>query len=59
MQRTSTENVSNLSNRRLWEILRQHDQPGVRVIPVAAAQVRAELAARNENCESRRWHAPR
>jgi len=59
MHNISGDRVANLTNRRLWEILRLSEQRNAAIERVLVAQARAELAARNQHCETRRWHPPR
>jgi hypothetical protein len=58
MQTNPVYSVSNLSNRRLWEIIRHAEQRVARDHPALVAQARAELFARNQYSEGSRWRQP-
>jgi hypothetical protein len=58
MQTNPAHSVSNLSNRRLWEILHQAEQRVARDHQALVAQARAELFARNQISERSRWRQP-
>lgn len=51
--------VKNLSDRRLWEILRLAEASAERGAAPLVAHARAELGARRQDTEARRFRAPR
>jgi hypothetical protein len=50
--------VKNLSDRRLWEILRQAEVQGPCIAAALVELARAELGARRQDDEARRFRAP-
>jgi hypothetical protein len=59
MEHIETARVKNLSDRRLWEILRQAEATGPCVAPSLVEHAREELCARRQDDETRRFRSPR
>jgi hypothetical protein len=59
MQTQSNTNVHNLSDRKLWEILRLAELRNVRVAPVLLQNAREELHRRGQHSPARCFNAPR
>jgi hypothetical protein len=59
MQTETGIDVKNLSDRRLWEILRLAGTDEQRAAAALIAHARDELSARRQDTEARRFHAPR
>ena len=59
MQTESKAEVKNLSDRRLWEILRQAETSGPCIAAALVEHARDELNARRQDSESRCFRAPR
>ena len=58
MQTETGIDVKNLSDRRLWEILRLAGTDEQRTVAALIAHARDELSARRQDTEARRFHAP-
>jgi hypothetical protein len=58
MQTETGIDVKNLSDRRLWEILRLAGTDEQRAAAALIAHARDELSARRQDTETRRFHAP-
>ena len=59
MQMETGIDVKNLSDRRLWEILRLAETDAQRAAAALIAHAREELSARSQHSEARRFRAPR
>ena len=58
MQPDTGIDVKNLSDRRLWEILRLAETYEQRAATALVAQARDELSVRRQHTETRRFRAP-
>ena len=58
MQAETSIDVKNLSDRRLWEILRLAGTDEQRAAAALIAHAREELSARRQDTETRRFRAP-
>ena len=58
MQTETAIDVKNLSDRRLWEIVRLAETDEQRAAAALIAHARDELSARRQDTEARRFHAP-
>lgn len=54
-----TLDTRNLSDRRLWDLVRQAEQSHTGVDALLMARVRRELRERRQGDDTRRWNAPR
>ncbi len=58
MQTDTGIDVKNLSDRRLWEILRLAETDEQRAVTALIAHARDELSVRRQHTETRRFRAP-
>jgi len=58
MQPDTGIDVKNLSDRRLWEILRLAETDEQRAVTALIAHARDELSVRRQHTETRRFRAP-